>query len=609
MSVEPNNTILEANDSRVNSDNERSVIIDSSIDLTSDVDLYRFPINEGEGITFDIDADELDSGLDPVLRLFDADGNEIGKSDDRPAPGEIFSLDSYLTFIARDTGIYYVGVSSVDNVNYDPNSNSNVTDGSTTGDYQLAIDLVEVVPEDDPDDTIAEATATGLDTPETSASFTNKIDVGRDIDLYQLQLDAGDGLILDIDAAELGFSLDSQLRLFDSDGNELAQSDDNPNLGEDFSTDSYLTYTAEVEGDYYVGVSTSGNADYDPIDGRTNLFVNDSTNSGDYELNIEIVEIKQDNDPDNTIAEATVSEIIDPDLNFVVIEDSINPQGDVDVFALSLDAGETAIFDLDAANINTGLDSALLLFDKDGNELDFNDDGVAPGEDLSAVDSYIEFTAETEGDYYIAVSGFPNVEYDVIGGRDNLGFDAENFSVGDYELTINTLDNIEGTNDGDILFGNSTSTSIQGLQGDDRLTGGGNNDYFRGNSGNDTLSGNNGNDTLIGGTGFDYLLGGEGADILQGDNGNNLLRGAAGADIFVLFKTNKTTDTILDFEDGSDRLLLGNGSSFSDLTVEDLPSGGVSLVENERKIAEIVGIQANDLSEADFVTSIGVGAI
>jgi len=609
MLVEPNNTIVDASDSGVSSDNQRSTIISSGINLANDIDLYQLQANTGEGIILDLDADELNSGLDPVLRLFNVDGDEIGVSDDRPAPKETFSLDSYLTFITQETGTYYVGVSSVDNANYNPNIN-NALDGSTTGDYQLAINLVEVVAEEDFDDTIAEAIATELDTPGTSATFTDNIDVGRDIDLYQVQLDTDDGLILDIDAAELGFSLDSQLRLFDSDGNELASSDDNPNLGEEFSVDSYLTYIAETDGEYYIGVSNSSNVRYDPIHGRTNLLKNNSTNSGDYELNIEIVEIKKDNDPDNTIAEAATNEVIAPNQDLIAIADSIDPQGDVDVFALSLDQNETAIFDIDAATLNTGLDSTLLLFDEDGNQLDFNDDTSAPGEDLLAVDSYIEFTAETAGDYYIGVSGFPNVKYDVIDGGNNLGFDADNFSVGDYELTINTLDNIQATNDNDILLGNSTSTSIQGLEGNDELTGGGNNDYFRGNSGNDILKGNDGDDTLIGGTGFDSLFGGAGVDILQGDNGNNQLRGGADADIFILMKTNQTTDTILDFEDGIDRILLGNGSRFNDLTVEDLAlENGVLIIENNHEIAKIIGIQADALSEADFVTSIAASAI
>ena len=76
MSVEPDNTIVEANDSGISSDGVRSAIIDGSIDSSSDVDLYQLQVNAGEGLTLDLDADEFNSGLDPVLRLFDADGQE-----------------------------------------------------------------------------------------------------------------------------------------------------------------------------------------------------------------------------------------------------------------------------------------------------------------------------------------------------------------------------------------------------------------------------------------------------------------------------------------------------------------------------------------------------
>ena len=155
------------------------------------------------------------------------------------------------------------------------------------------------------------------------------------------------------------------------------------------------------------------------------------------------------------------------------------------------------------------------------------------------------------------------------------------------------------------MFGNATNTWIDGLQRNDSITGGQNNDYFVGNSGNDTISGNNGDDTLIGGTGFDNLLGGAGADVLQGDNGDNQLRGGAGADVFVLAKTNNTTDTILDFEDGIDKILLGSGASFSDLTIEELPAvNGVLIREGERAIAEIVEIDPSDISEADLAIAI-----
>ncbi len=611
MSVEPNNTLVNAERSGVSSEGRRSTILDGSIDPESDVDLYQFQVNAGDGIILDLDAAEFDSGLDGMLRLFDAAGNELAQNDDRPSPGEVFSLDSYLTFIANATGDYYVGVSSTLNSSYNP-IDGDSDDENSTGNYQLEISLVEVVVEEDPNDTIAEAVATALNLPGESATFIDEIDVGQDLDIFQIRLKAGSGLILDIDTTELNSTLDSQLRLFDGEGNELASSDDNPALDEEFSTDSYLTYIAQSSDDYYIGVSTAENSVYDPIYGRTNLDQNESTNSGSYQLNIELVEIESDRDPDNTLSEAVDSQIIASGQYSAAIADSISPQGDVDVFELSLDAGNTATFNLNAAELDTGLDSALRLFDADGNQLLTLDDAAAPGEDLATIDAYLEFTAATTGQYYVAISGYPNTDYDVVNGRDNLGFDQEAFSIGDYELIINAFDRVEGTNDEDILWGNSTNTFIQGLQGDDRLTAGGNNDYLIGDSGNDTLSGNNGNDTLIGGTGFDLLSGGAGADVLQGDRGNDKLRGGTEADIFVLAEDNDTTlDTILDFEDGIDKILLQNGSSFDDIIVEDLTSKvGVAVFTLDGKaIAHLFGIKASDFSVEDLAISVNPSAI
>ena len=614
MLAKPNNSI--AADTLVNSRGIQSTIINASISPEDDVDLYQLQLNSGEGITLDIDADQFDSSLDSVLRLFDSQGNELGLSDDLPAPGEVFTLDPYLTFVANTPGDYYVGVSSVSNNNYSlfdiDRDSSDVSDDAAKS-YDLEINIVDVIPEEDSDDTIPEAISTELDSPGESATFSEEIDVGRDIDIYQLQLDTGDGLILDIDASEFDSSLDSQLRLFDADGNELASNDDSPALGEDFTSDSYLSYTAEANGDYYVGVSTAGNDSYDALNGRTNLFQNSSINSGSYELNIDIVEVESDNDFDNTISEANSTVIASnlPGQNSIAIEDSIDPQGDVDVFELYLDSGDTLTLDLNAAELETGLDSALLLFDSQGNEIDRNDDAAAPGEDSSTIDSYLEFTADTAGNYYVGISGFPNVDYDVINGRDNLGFERGTFSVGDYELVINSLDNLVGTDEVDILFGYSNSTLVRGLEGDDSITGGENNDYLAGDSGDDTLSGNNGNDTLIGGTGFDFLSGGGGADVLQGDSGNNMLRGGIGADIFVLNKTNQTEDTIIDFEDGTDKILLADGSTFDELEIEDFTAGiGVTLSTTEgNAIAQIIGINQSDLSASDFVVTVNESVI
>ena len=119
--------------------NSSSFIGDNpNIDPEADVDLAQFQLDEGDRVTLDIDASELGSSLDSVLRLFDSEGTEVAVSDDDPAPGEDFTLDSYIDFTATTSDTYYVGVSSYDNFTYDPFNEGSGT-GFSSGDYDLEI--------------------------------------------------------------------------------------------------------------------------------------------------------------------------------------------------------------------------------------------------------------------------------------------------------------------------------------------------------------------------------------------------------------------------------------------------------------------------------------
>jgi|GEM_PF-6275604 len=108
---------------------------------TSDVDFIAFELNAGDTVTIDIDANLFGSSLDTVLRLFNSFGTELAVSDDNTAPGEFFSLDSYLSYTAGVSGTYYVGVSSYNNFVYDPLVEGSGS-GFTTGEYEITIEVV-----------------------------------------------------------------------------------------------------------------------------------------------------------------------------------------------------------------------------------------------------------------------------------------------------------------------------------------------------------------------------------------------------------------------------------------------------------------------------------
>ena len=229
-----------------------------------DVDIYQVDLAEGDTFIVDIDARSLSSRsrLDSFLRLFDSDGRQLARNDD--ANG---SLDSFLSYDVEAEGTYFVGVSSYGNSRYRPVREGSGRRGHTTGRYEATFSRISRSDGDggavDAGDTLQ--TANQVDASMGPVRFAGQIGDGvqrsRDVDMYALNLVAGQRVTIDIDARELagGSTLDSVLKLFDADGHRLAMNDDTRS-----SLDSRLSFTAEVAGTYYVGVSGYGNRRYNP---------------------------------------------------------------------------------------------------------------------------------------------------------------------------------------------------------------------------------------------------------------------------------------------------------------------------------------------------------
>jgi VCBS repeat-containing protein len=79
----------------------------------------------------------------------------------------------------------------------------------------------------------------------------------------------------------------------------------------------------------------------------------------------------------------------------------------------------------------------------------------------------------------------------------------------------------------------TTVNTINGHEGNNRLTGTSRNDVINGNGGNDKLSGGSGDGTLNGGAGKDELNGGSGNDVLDGGSGSDELEGGSGNDTLI----------------------------------------------------------------------------
>jgi Ca2+-binding RTX toxin-like protein len=176
-----------------------------------------------------------------------------------------------------------------------------------------------------------------------------------------------------------------------------------------------------------------------------------------------------------------------------------------------------------------------------------------------------------------------------VGGIDTLNF----FTVANQSLTIDIsktttqtvtnglqlaiptigIENINGGEGNDNLYGNNLDNLLKGGSGIDSLFGSGGNDTLYGGNGIDSLGGGDGNDTLYGDADGDSLFGGAGDDALFGGAGSDrfyfggIYYGGNGAPLSgtATVATLLGKDTIGDFVSGTDKISLEK-STFTNIT-------------------------------------------
>lgn len=225
-------------------------------------------------------------------------------------------------------------------------------------------------------------------------------------------------------------------------------------------------------------------------------------------------------------------------------------------------------------------------------------------------------------------------------GNDNDTVTVPGEAVGLYIQGLNGNDNITGTPDEDNINGNFGNDTVRGGAGNDgdrnpsipaetirvALRGGKGSDNLDGQEGDDLLNGNQDNDIVIGGAGSDIVRGGKGDDLLTGgfgddvligDAGTDQLTGNEGADTFVLETTDtapnspNAADLFTDFVVNLDRIMLPANTSF-----EQLQLNAINLqVDNEMEVTSTVieistsayaivqGVTPDQLTANSFVPS------
>ena len=269
----------------------------------------------------------------------------------------------------------------------------------------------------DPDDQIRDAIRLGTIT--TPVTRNDSVNVPIDVDIYRVDVTAGQRLSFDIDRPT-GSRLDSYIRLFNATGQQLAFSDDAAAPGEVRGVDSFLEHTFATAGSYFLGVSGFRNQNYNAVTGLGDT--NGST--GNYGL---VVTNTTPSDADDQTSEAIDLGAVS---GTVTRNGAIDVGTDVDMYRFTLTTAGRVQIDIDRPS--GSLDSFLRLFDANGTEVARNDDGPTPGE-AASVESYLDLNLSA-GTYFIGISGFGNSGYNAVtGAGDTSG------STGAYSLNVTTV--------------------------------------------------------------------------------------------------------------------------------------------------------------------------
>ena len=281
--------------------------------------------------------------------------------------------------------------------------------GNTTTPFQGVIP-----PANDEDDQIVEAKKITLGGPDIT---DHQIGYDTDVDMFAISLIKGQIIGVDVDDFANFTTFDGVLRIFDGTGTELATSDDD--VGPDPETADVEPYIADfivpATGTYYIGVSGSGNDKYVASTGAGDA----PGDFGPYILSTTL--LGEENDFDDQIGEARGVTA------HYTRDDKISNLTDVDMYRITAKkAGDRFLVNVSARGTGLPLDSALQIFDASGNIV-----GAAYGGN-----TMISFVAPAKGNFYIAVSGNDNVDYDPFLGA----YDDDSFgSIGSYRIKIDKV--------------------------------------------------------------------------------------------------------------------------------------------------------------------------
>ncbi len=238
------------------------------------------------------------------------------------------------------------------------------------------------VSETEPNNTLATANPIVPD-----VTIAGTLNPTGDVDFFAFEAGAGQQVTIDVDAQSLTPKslADTVITLYDSDGRQLAENDDeSPGM-----RDSLLRFTVPTAGRYVFRLRDVAQRGGPNFTYRVRVTLTGGAPPGRF----------IESEPNNSIAQANS---ITPN---VTIRGVLDPSGDVDFFAFQANVGQRVRIDVAAKRLTppSAADTVVALFDSSGRKLAENDDR-APGQ----LDSLLEFTFTAAGRYFFSVRDFGN---------------------------------------------------------------------------------------------------------------------------------------------------------------------------------------------------------
>jgi hypothetical protein len=382
---------------------------------TSDVDIFKVIAPDDGRLVIDTDTPTANGFVDTFVRVFDANGVQLGQNDDTLAPGETLSggvvvdglsgafaghaTDSFLSLPVVRGRTYFVAISDFDNQAYNPANLDNRPATGPGGTYTLFLLFRSI----DVDGSITAV----LPTPALAFPFAGLVGtIGRDgvdvvgnkdVDFYRIVVTRAALLEVAVNSVVGGpfggTPFDSVLSLYDSTGRLLASNDDF------IQQDPVLQYVVAPGQTYFLAVTGFGNDSIDPFAPGSGA----PGETGDYTLSGRLLSTSSA----RTISDDAIGFVpVQPLTMGAAVRGRIGTDGAFNAGAADVDlyrfvASDNGVLSADADGFEQfSADPVLRLFDSSGRELAFNDNRSPESRGASISAPLVRGKT-----YYLGVSG------------------------------------------------------------------------------------------------------------------------------------------------------------------------------------------------------------